>query len=112
MFSAKKRVKQICYLDQSLLHNPEVKEIIECWQKDHNEIQRQLDARVINFGAKEKIQIILDALLKMHEDKKLLQEIMMEGGLQHENISQGAIAGIMRILMKDRDKKNACHKYL
>ena len=37
MFSARKEVEKICWLDRSLLHNPEVKEIIVAWQRHHKD---------------------------------------------------------------------------
>ena len=52
-----------------------------------------------------KIQNTLDILLELHDDKKSLKRIKWLGQLQHVNIAQSAIAGIVRYLFEIRDGK-------
>lgn len=49
------------------------------------------------------MQATLDLLVQLHDNKTALASIMIEGGLQHEQVAQGAIAGIVRLLMEARD---------
>jgi len=46
------------------------------------------------------IQPTLDVLLELHDDPDALEEIRIKGCLQHSNVSQSAIAGIVRYLME------------
>ena len=75
MFSAKTTVELICYLDHSLLHNPEVKEIIKAWQKDHNKLKRQIDAqaksKIADFvnGYKESLKFDLEDAIEQQEQE-------------------------------------------
>ena len=52
---------------------------------------------------KDELQTTLNVLLKLHDNKSALHNIMLEGGLQHENVAQASIAGIVRLLVSIRD---------
>jgi hypothetical protein len=52
---------------------------------------------------KDELQATLNVLVQLHEHSPSLRNIRDMGGLQHENISQGAIGGTIRLLMKIRD---------
>lgn len=49
------------------------------------------------------IKKALTVLVQLHKDQDALVKIRDLGGLQHENVAQGAIAGLVRYLMRLRD---------